>query len=200
MSDKTIYMAGKYDDGVTVSSQLSNGNNAVASGKYSHAEGKDTQASGEYAHSDGVNSVAKDDFSYVFNGNQLSTIESNGIGTYTVNTVNGVNGFFVGKKSLGKLLEDASGSVNILQSNNEFSGSNKFTALTRLTNTELFGNVILQSKTSTVNLSAGSVKVATPNVTSNDETAASTRFVHNLIQEYFKAILGNGVIRSNTNG
>lgn len=195
MSAKTIYMAGEYEDGVTVSSQLSNGNNAVASGKYSHAEGKDTQASGECSHSDGVNSVAKDDFSYVFNGDRTKVVESSGEGTFTVNPVDGVDGFFVGGKSLGDLLETASGGGDILASDNVFSGSNRFSALTRLSKTELTDDLVLTNKTSTVNLSAGSVKVATPSVTSNDETAASTRFVHSLIQEYFKAILGNGVIR-----
>lgn len=194
MSSKTIYMAGEYNDGVTVSSQLSNGNNAVASGKYSHAEGKDTQASGECSHSDGVNAIAKDDFSFVFNGDQTKVVESSGEGTFTVNPVGGLKGFYISGKSLSEIYGGGGGG-GILGSDNEFTGHNKFSAVTELTKTELTDDVVLSNASATVNLAKGTTKVATASITSDDETAASTHFVHSLIQEYFKAILGNGVIR-----
>lgn len=194
MSAKTIYMAGEYGDGVAVTAQFRNGSGLTASGKFAHAEGMDTSATGDYSHSEGVSSVAKDAYSYVFNGDPTVKVESNGKGTFTINANGGADGFFIGAKSLGDLISSGGGAQGILSSDNMFTGSNRFKGFTRLFKTELADDVTLSNIAATVNLSAGDVKVATANLTSEDETAASTRFVHALIREYFKAILGSGVV------
>ena len=193
MSDKTIYMAGTYEYGVAVTSQLSNGDNVVATGKYAHAEGKDTTASADYSHSDGVNSTASDKYSYVFNGDYTAKYNSHGEGTFNVNTKKGIADFYIGNQSLSAIIYSAGGANTILKSNNEFTGTNNFTKKTVLATTEITGDVAISNNIN-VSLANGNTYVKTANIYTNDTTAASTEFVHKLIQEYFKKILNTSVI------
>lgn len=96
------------------------GNGTLASGVASHAEGYHTIASGSNAFAGGENSEAtqgdtiaqgfyskaKDTRSYVWNGERplSNPYESNGVGSYNINPVNGIHGIFIGTNSLYELI------------------------------------------------------------------------------------------------
>ena len=103
---------------------LANGNNVTASGQGSHAEGLETVASGVYSRADGMFTEALGPGSYalgymtktlpshrhafVWNGYGLATEKypSNGEGTFNINPIGGVNGFYVGEKKLSEVISD----------------------------------------------------------------------------------------------
>jgi len=71
----------------------------------SHAEGNGTIASGYYSHSAGKNSAAYDDYSWIWNGNNTTNFyNSNGQGTFNINPVGGLNGFYIGTTNLNTIL------------------------------------------------------------------------------------------------
>ena len=103
---------------------LANGNNVTASGQGSHAEGLETVASGVYSRADGMFTEALGPGSYalgymtkalpshrhafVWNGIGYSTEKypSNGEGTFNINPINGVYGFYIGDKTLSETISD----------------------------------------------------------------------------------------------
>lgn len=103
---------------------LANGNNVTASGQGSHSEGLETVASGVYSRADGMFTEALGPGSYalgymtkalpshrhafVWSGIGYSTKEyqSNGEGTFNINPINGVYGFYIGDKTLSETISD----------------------------------------------------------------------------------------------
>lgn len=99
-----------------------------AIGKCSHAEGHVTEADGDYAHAEGVNTSAgaegshsagcrahvpyKHLYAFAWNGDPTYGIEegevyfSHGPGTYNINPIGGLEGFFIGDKTLHQHIAD----------------------------------------------------------------------------------------------
>ena len=104
------------------------GNSTTASGISSHAEGNKTTASGHYSHADGYLSHTKVDDIYAFawNGDYWKTegdpYKSNGPGTFNINPLGGLDGFYIGEQTLAAILL---GSVtnNISATNPTFSNA-----------------------------------------------------------------------------
>jgi len=100
------------------------GSETMASGKYSHSEGLTTKA-GYCAHAEGVNTQAlgmyshaagtgvvtgevlsdgriqRHDNTYAWSGNPNKTYYSNGKGTFNVDPLSGINGFYIGNTCIG---------------------------------------------------------------------------------------------------
>lgn len=95
----------------------SEGCTTVARGNCSHAEGRYTTANGTYSHSSGVSSIASNDYSYVWSGVlpptnpnvQQNKYGSNGEGTFNVNPIGGVNGFYIGTDNLTSIIQANAG-------------------------------------------------------------------------------------------
>ena len=121
--EKTAVTVGTRGIGETVGQySIANGNNVTALGVYSHAEGSGTTASafyshaegggttasGYYSHADGYIARAKDDYAYSWNGNYKTDIQydSHGPGTFNVNPVGGLDGFYIGEKTLSEAISD----------------------------------------------------------------------------------------------
>ena len=103
---------------------LANGNNVTASGQGSHAEGLETVASGVYSRADGMFTEALGPGSYalgymtkalpshrhafVWNGYGAISEKypSHGEGTFNINPINGVYGFYIGDKTLSETISD----------------------------------------------------------------------------------------------
>lgn len=104
------------------------GNKTTASGFASHAEGSYTTASGNYSHAEGYLSQTKADDNYAFawNGDYWKTEEdpytSHGKGTFNINPLGGLDGFYIGDQTLASILL---GSVtnNISATNPTFSNA-----------------------------------------------------------------------------
>jgi hypothetical protein len=91
----------------------SEGDSTYAAGRPSHAEGSETTAAGTASHADGYRAVtaasgngsgASTPHDYAFAWQGVSTggyYRSHGAGTYNVNPVGGIGGFYVGEQSLG---------------------------------------------------------------------------------------------------
>lgn len=84
------------------------GGNTESNGNYSHAEGQYTYADGWGSHTCGVKSHALNNHytSFVWQGynkadtnaiQKLSEYESNAIGSFNINPINGLSGFYIGK-------------------------------------------------------------------------------------------------------
>lgn len=86
------------------------GYHTLTDGKYAHAEGYYTKATGMASKSGGGTGWASNDFAYVWSGqtnniNQQATwYGSHGVGTFNVNPVGGLDGFWVGNNKLGSLM------------------------------------------------------------------------------------------------
>ena len=90
------------------------GNNTTASGLYSHAEGAFTIAGGSISHAEGFKSYATNNYSFAWNGSTKNTYGSHGDGTFNINPVGGVDGFYIGEKNLKTIItEGASGGGGI---------------------------------------------------------------------------------------
>lgn len=77
-----------------------------AEGNCSHAEGKFTEASGAYSHAAGFRAKAQQR-AYAWSGVESATpYESNGDGTYNINPVGGIEGFYVGEKNLKTIISE----------------------------------------------------------------------------------------------
>lgn len=99
------------------------GTQTSAFGSYSHAEGEQTYVStdGRAAHVEGIAvsamarcthaggcfAAAKDKFSYIWNGDEAVHVSSNGIGTFNVNPVGGIDGFYISNKKLSEYLSQS---------------------------------------------------------------------------------------------
>ena len=92
------------------------GDSTTASGYCSHAEGSYTTASGYYSHAEGYLSQTKEDDIYAFawNGDESKTEEapykSNGPGTFNINPLGGLDGFYIGEQTLASILKNKVGS------------------------------------------------------------------------------------------
>lgn len=88
----------------------SEGNNTTAAGDYSHSEGFDATAAGSCSHAEGYKAQTKteDDYAFAWNGDgtRAEPYVSHGKGTFNVNPVGGLDGFFVGEKKLSEVISD----------------------------------------------------------------------------------------------
>lgn len=86
------------------------GNYTTAFGDYSHAEGGNTTASGSGSHTDGINSQTRseDYFAYAWNGDitRQAPYTSHGAGTFNINPLGGLNGFWIGEQTLSGIISD----------------------------------------------------------------------------------------------
>ena len=87
------------------------GSATTAAGDYSHAEGVETTAAGDYSHAEGFYAYTKeqDSFAFAWNGDlerreMYDPYESHGEGTFNINPVGGLNGFWIGEQTLGGIL------------------------------------------------------------------------------------------------
>lgn len=85
----------------------SEGEVTKAIGDASHAEGLETTATGYASHADGVFSVSSNNIAYTWNGDEdYGEYGSHGNGTYNVNPVNGLDGFYIGQKTVRKHIKE----------------------------------------------------------------------------------------------
>ena len=91
------------------------GNWCYALGHSSHAEGRASIASGNYSHADGVNARSQHTYSYAWSGvytastitdPAVSFYDSHGTGTYNINPVGGISGFYIGEQNLGTIISN----------------------------------------------------------------------------------------------
>ena len=66
------------------------------------SQGKNTKASGKYSQATGQNTISSNDLSYVWSGQATSESPygSNGEGTYSIDPINGIQGFWIGETNL----------------------------------------------------------------------------------------------------
>lgn len=130
-----VTIGSRKSDGAVGASSLANGNNVTASGQGSHAEGLETVASGVYSHADGMFTEALGPGSYalgymtktlpshrhafVWNGygGILEKYTSNDEGTFNINPIGGLDGFYIGEKTLAEIFytkEETDAKVNAI--------------------------------------------------------------------------------------
>ena len=80
------------------------GVDTTASGNFSHAEGAYTTAAGYSSHAEGVNAKANENYSFAWNGDESTTYNSHGIGTFNLNPLGGLSGLWIGEQSLATIL------------------------------------------------------------------------------------------------
>ena len=87
------------------------GVSTTASGNGSHAEGANTIASGQYSHASGFEAQTREGDSYAYAWNGDNTIPapytSNGPGTFNINPVGGMYGFYIGEQTLDQVITAA---------------------------------------------------------------------------------------------
>ena len=94
----------------------SEGYNTTAKGANSHAEGEGTQANGYASHASGMKAIATENFSFAWSGISSTTAySSHGQGTFNINPVSGISGFWIGKKNLGQYINEISSSITSIQ-------------------------------------------------------------------------------------
>ncbi len=86
------------------SHSMATGYSVSAVGTCSHAEGFSTAAFGDYSHAEGRNCIAKHDNSFAWSGN-WTQYSSNADGSFNIDPVNGLSGFYIGKTSLAEHLK-----------------------------------------------------------------------------------------------
>lgn len=120
--------------GTTASAEYSHaeGVSTVASGDYSHAEGLGSTASGTSSHAEGDSTVASglgshaagfksrtpeyDDYAFAWNGDGTrgDKYTSHGPGTFNINPVGGLAGFYIGEQKLPQVINAAiTGKANL---------------------------------------------------------------------------------------
>ena len=77
----------------------------IASGVGAHAEGHCTIASADGSHALGRHCIASNNFAHVWSGSG-NGYGSHGIGTYNINPKNGLDGYYIGEKTLGQIVEE----------------------------------------------------------------------------------------------
>lgn len=93
---------------------VANGWSVTASGTGSRAEGADSTALADYSNASGISSKTRkgDDYAFAWNGDELSITEdypyytSHGVGTFNINPVGGLNGFYIGEQTLSSVISD----------------------------------------------------------------------------------------------
>ena len=99
-----------YQSESTANNTLANGQLCKAGGAASHAEGYGSQTTQQRSHADGYYAKANHAYSYVWNGDTSTSTTgyaSNGVGTYSINPVDSINGFYIGSKTLAQYLDEA---------------------------------------------------------------------------------------------
>ncbi len=205
-----VYRAGS----TALNTSYALGPDTVASGDYSIATGHGTKATGNYSRADGVNAAASHDYSYVWSGTATAdgtnSGTSKGEGTYNVWTKDGVKGYYISGVPLETtIVNTVAENVAVLGANNKFTGSNTF-------------NGLALSGGSTANLAGGTTIVSDIDEDDGDGAATNKKYVENrlsslsgeimaevkaatgtvytkeevekLIEDYLKAVLGDGVI------
>ena len=106
------------------------GSVTTAAGYYSHAEGVDTTAAGDCSHAEGVYAYTKeqDSFAFAWNGDlerleMYDPYESHGEGTFNINPVGGLNGFYIGEQTLAAILANKADKADISAENQTFSNA-----------------------------------------------------------------------------
>ena len=165
----------------------------IANGQSSHAEGWNTAAYGSYSHTEGCYSKTRtdDDYAFVWNGDDTKTVESpytsNGEGTFNINPVGGLAGFYIGEQTIAEVINVAtdgklSKSDVVAPSANSRDGQ---AADAKVVRAELDSILRLADKASTDATTAlydiGETKAALNNVkiTANDALWASERLENN---------------------
>lgn len=91
------------------------GNWCYALGHSSHAEGRASIAEAGYSHADGVNARTQHTYSYAWSGvytagqvtnSAVSFYNSHGNGTYNINPIGGISGFYIGEQNLGTIISN----------------------------------------------------------------------------------------------
>ena len=81
---------------------------SIQVGKYSLANGSKVNASGDYSHAEGVNSLTRvdDGYAYAWNGDRdrTNSYSSHGPGTFNINPLGGLDGFWIGEQTLSSIL------------------------------------------------------------------------------------------------
>ena len=105
------------------------GYSTTASGYYSHAEGNFTTASGFGSHAEGFYAHTKeqDQYAFAWNGDETKTEEtpytSHGPGTFNINPVGGLNGFWIGEQTLYTILTNKADKADISATDPAFSNA-----------------------------------------------------------------------------
>ena len=87
------------------------GGTTTASSSYSHAEGTQTSALGIASHASGIKTNVSSDYAFGWNGNRNETYSSHGRGTFNINPVDDISGFYIGGKNLASYIDGISSSV-----------------------------------------------------------------------------------------
>lgn len=103
------------------------GDYTTASGGHSHAEGTGTTAEGDYSHADGIMSqtLSGHHYAYVWNGDDTRSelYASHGLGTFNINPVGGLNGFWIGEQTLYTILTNKADKADISATDPTFSNA-----------------------------------------------------------------------------
>ena len=106
------------------------GSVTTAAGYYSHAEGVETTAAGDCSHAEGFYAYTKeqDSFAFAWNGDwerreMYDPYESHGEGTFNINPVGGLNGFYIGEQTLAAILANKADKADISAENQTFSNA-----------------------------------------------------------------------------
>ena len=107
------------------------GENTSADGYCSHSEGESTTASGAYSHAEGIDSKTENDHAYAFawNGDssRSSAYKSHAKGTFNINPDGGINGFWIGEKTLPQVINAAiAGKANLASLALEYSPTSAY--------------------------------------------------------------------------
>ena len=102
-------------EGTTASGGYSHaeGGGTTASGEYSHAEGGGTTASGHGSHAGGTGAVASNTYSYAWSGVDNGEYGSHGEGTYNISPKGGASGFYIGETNLQTFLDAKASSGDV---------------------------------------------------------------------------------------
>ena len=80
-------------------------------GAGSHAEGFQTSANGVFSHATGIYSNANDDYSWCWNGLSSTPYASKGEGTFCINPLSGLSGFYIGEQNLEEIISARAGGL-----------------------------------------------------------------------------------------
>ena len=110
------------------------GESTVANGSYSHAEGESTYALAKGSHTSGISSQTfpEHHYAYAWNGDRTISdrYNSHGPGTYNVNPVGGLDGFYIGEQTLARIISSQGMSDNALMLTNGAVKTKSGTAIT----------------------------------------------------------------------
>ena len=105
----------------------------IANGQSSHAEGRNTAAYGQYSHAEGCYSKTRtnDNYAFAWNGDDTKTVESpytsHGEGTFNINPVGGLGGFYIGEQTLPQVINAAiAGKANLASLAPEYSATSAY--------------------------------------------------------------------------